>query len=150
VHVVVQPKADVPTSDVPTSDAVPVAPAPPLTPPASPGTIGMGSPVPRASAIPCPPVGFDLSLVKLRDGTQRVIASSKDGAVLDSLSVDTPVVNIVNPKVLRWSLDGLYGSSGRVGGLLTREVGPFHVSAGALHQLRGADMIGVVGFGLRF
>jgi len=74
-------------------------------------------PAAQASALPCPPVEVDLTLVKLKDLSYRVIASSPDGHVLPN-SVDIPVVPDVPAPVVR--LNDLllnYDPINKVGGL---------------------------------
>lgn len=56
------------------------------------------------SAIPpcsCAPVHVDLSLVRLEDGSRRVVASARGGTVLGG--VDVPVESAAPPRVLRWA-----------------------------------------------
>lgn len=73
---------------------------------------------------PCPPVLVDLSLVRMKDQSRRVIASSPDGEVVGG--VDIPVETPDRPRELRWSAGGIYGvtsGGGRsVGAFLHRDV----------------------------
>lgn len=87
VHVVVQPSA---RGTGPTSGPSPEGRAVP------------------ADATPCPPVTVDLSLVRMQDGTRRVVVSSPDGRVEQAL--DIPVERETRPKELKWAV-------GMVGGL---------------------------------
>jgi hypothetical protein len=97
--------------------------------------------------IPCPPVTVDLSLVRMKDQTQRVIASSPDGDIVGGL--DIPVEQ---PKVQpdpKWIASGLVGYDVRqkckvYGGMVSRHAGPFVVHAGVIGQT------GFVGVGIRF
>lgn len=101
----------------------------------------------KVDTVYCPPVRVQLTLTDGPDGSHRVIASSPDGRVTGGL--DIPVKNTVAPRVLRWSLSAVYGSSGRYGGALGRDAGPLHLSAGVLQAPKGGAM-GFVGVGLRF
>ena len=84
VHVVVQPSAG---GTGPTSGPSPEGRAVP------------------ADATPCPPVTVDLSLVRMQDGTRRVVVSSPDGRVEQAL--DIPVERETRPKELKSAI-GLY------------------------------------------
>ena len=54
------------------------------------------------SAIPVfPPVTVDLSIVRMRDGSRRVIASSSDGAILSAIQIPAEPVR-KEPKALKW------------------------------------------------
>lgn len=54
----------------------------------------------------CAPVHVDLSLVRLEDGTRRVIASARGGTVLGG--VDVPVESARQVRVLRWAVGPSY------------------------------------------
>lgn len=111
------------------------------------GTIPSAS---RDSACTCAPVFVDLSLVRLQDGTRRVIASARSGRILDSLSIDSPVAEPVPvSRNLRWSAGvDRDAATGRYGGFLDRDLGPWHVGLTALPQSGGAA-VGIRA-GLRF
>lgn len=81
---------------------------------------------PATSAASCPPVRVDLTLIRLKDNTERVLASSPDGTVLDSLSVDHPVAPAMPvAKPLHWSAGPMWGGGDNgVGVNLTRDLGP--------------------------
>ena len=54
------------------------------------------------SAIPvCPPVTVDLSIVRMHDGSRRVIASSPNGAILSAVQIPAEPVR-KEPKALKW------------------------------------------------
>lgn len=137
VHVEVQPRAGVTPVR---ADSTVLAP----------GRAGGSVSPPPPVAPPCPAVGIDLALVRLRDGTQRVVASSTSGVVLDSVSVDHPVQDVAAVKVLRWAVGPVYGSAGRAGLMLDRDAGPFRIEVGGLHGIKGAAMDAFVGFAVRF
>jgi hypothetical protein len=90
-----------------------------------------------SSAFQCPEVKVDLSLVKMQDQTQRVIASSPDGKVVGGL--DVPIARQEFPKPIRWTAQAMAGydvHQGRqvFGGQVSRNVGPFTVSVGVIGQ----------------
>lgn len=103
---------------------------------------------PRGSAVmACPPVTVDLSLVRMPDKTQRVLASSPDGSVVGG--IDVPVDQPASFKVQRWTASGLAGydtHAGRnvFGGEVSYAKGPFVVSGGIIGGT------GFVGAGIRF
>lgn len=139
VHVEVQPKAPEPSSIV-EAQSVPVSQNDTASSTARTAIV--------AAPVLCPPIGIDLTLIRLKDGTQRVIASSKDGLVLDSLSVDHPVVNATVPRTLAWVAGPLYASHAAYGAFLGRQTGPALVMAGGTWQARGGAAF--VGVGIRF
>lgn len=75
----------------------------------------------------CAPVHVDLSLVRLEDGSRRVIASARGGTVLGG--VDVPVESAAPARVLRWAAGPEYD-------LVARRWGGFvDYDAGALPLL---------------
>lgn len=98
VQVVVQPKAPL----LGPSAAVP-APTP------GGAQLAGANPVPSTASAPVSAVRVDLTLVRMPDQTQRVIASSPDGTVVGG--VDIPTESAVPPKVLKWAAGGVYGVS---------------------------------------
>ena len=90
---------------------------------ARPATYTLGPP--STSQTPCPPVRFDMTLIRLPDQTRRVIASSPDGTVLPG-SMDIPVEAAAPPKELQWAAGGIYGiqsGGGRsIGACLDRDI----------------------------
>ncbi len=69
-------------------------------------------------------VRIRLTLGVLRDGTRRVIASSPDGEILDSISIDIPLAHTPEAKKFAWSVGPTYDVlRGRWGGAITRDVG---------------------------
>lgn len=51
------------------------------------------------TAVPCPPVTIDTSLVRLPDGSKRVIVSSADGAILKGVDIPVETQEAPEPKV---------------------------------------------------
>jgi hypothetical protein len=106
----------------------------------SPG--GVQTPRTNASLAPgapgahvCPPVTVDLTLVRMKDKSQRVLASSPDGSVVGG--IDVPVDEVKIPKIPRWTAAGLVGydtHAGRnvFGGQLSYTKGPFVASGGVI------------------
>lgn len=146
VHVEVQPRAMVPASTSSDSTLVLLKTIDSTTLQRNPAAALF---VPRDSSrlVLCPPVGIDLMLLREKDGSQRVVASSKDGAIVGG--VDIPVVNTTAPKVLRWAVGGLYGSTASYGAYVARDVSAGQVLAGGMYSAKahGAAFVGV---GLRF
>lgn len=102
----------------------------------------------NSRAIPGNPITVDLSLVKMPDGTSRVIASSPDGVV--SAGLDIPVQGpMPTAKPLRWSGSVLRGYDAYKhqavwGAAITYSRGPFVVTGGAIGQTA------FVGIGVQF
>ena len=103
-----QPKQDLPKgATVERIEKIVVTPKPTPEPAPTPALPGATTPLPPS---PCPPVHLDLTVVKLPDGTQRVIASSPDGQVDANASVDIPVAGAAPPPGrANWGLGGVYG-----------------------------------------
>lgn len=81
-----------------------------VDPIATPGSTGTEHQVPLS--LPPSPVRLDLTLVRLQDGTRRVVASSPDGTVIPGASVDIPVEPAKpEPKVLKWAAGAVYGGT---------------------------------------
>ena len=74
------------------------------------GTLGTPPEAKDLSAVATRKVRIYLTLVKMPDGTRRVIASSPDGTI-DSSSIDIPMgpVTKLEPKTLNWSAGGVFG-----------------------------------------
>lgn len=88
-----------------------------------------------SSGAACPPITVDLSLVRMPDKSQRVLASSPDGSVVGG--IDVPVQDPAPFKVQRWTASALVGydaHAGRnvFGGQASYSRGPFVVSAGVI------------------
>lgn len=101
-------------------------PLPPIpSPTAAPAILTSGAPGPLI----CPPVRVDLTLVRLKDQTRRVLASSPDGEIVGGL--DVPVESSQAPKELRWAAGAIYGATsagGRTtGAFLHRDAGPLRL-----------------------
>lgn len=70
----------------------------------------------------CPPVTVDLSLVRNKDQTKRVIASSSDGKVISG--IDIPVEDAIPlPEPKLWAAGAAYSSKGNVGVWVDRDLG---------------------------
>jgi hypothetical protein len=83
----------------------------------------------------CPPVRVDLSLIRLKDKSQRVLASSPDGQVVGG--IDVPIAPLQLPRVARWTAEGLAGYDSNTaknvfGGQVSYSRGPFVLSGGAI------------------
>lgn len=98
----------------------------------------------------CPPVRVDLTLVRLKDQSRRVIASSPDGQVVGG--VDVPVESIERGPVLKWSIGPVYTSDRQVGGFVDRDVGRLHVGVAGVPVLTpsGRQLLGEARVGWRF
>ncbi|MEY2653119.1 MAG: hypothetical protein RLZZ524_146 [Pseudomonadota bacterium] len=51
------------------------------------------------TSVPCPPVTIDTSLVRLPDGSKRVIVSSADGTILKGVDIPVETQEVPEPKV---------------------------------------------------
>lgn len=51
------------------------------------------------TSVPCPPVTIDTSLVRMPDGSKRVIVSSADGTILKGVDIPVETMEIPEPKV---------------------------------------------------
>jgi hypothetical protein len=83
----------------------------------------------------CPPVTTDLTIVRMPDKSERVLASSPDGTVVGG--IDVPVQAPKIPRIQRWTAEGLVGydtHAGRnvVGGQVSYSRGPFVASGGVI------------------
>jgi hypothetical protein len=108
------------------------------------GLVSGGPPTPSDSVLAlaggsrvsaCPPVTVDLTLVRMPDKTQRVLASSPNGEVVGG--IDVPVQDQPIPRIQRWTAAGLAGydaHAGRnvFGGQVSYSKGPFVVSGGVI------------------
>lgn len=84
---------------------------------------------------PCPPVRVDLSLLRMEDGTRRVVASSPDGQIVGAVHIPVEAAK-PQPKMLRWAAGGSWNPSDRTyGAWLERDLGPLRLGAD-LHQVR--------------
>src|SRR5579862_5310498 len=70
---------------------------------------GLQTPTPHSlsDAFQCPDVKVDLSLIRMKDKTQRVIASSPNGSVIGGL--DVPVSEQPSMKPQRWTVQAMTG-----------------------------------------
>jgi hypothetical protein len=81
---------------------------------------GVAAPRDTARGCSCAPVTVELSLVRLEDGTRRVVASATGGTLLGG--VDIPVESAAPAKVLRWSAGAEYDLAAKGwGGYLERD-----------------------------
>lgn len=129
VHLVVQPNppAD-PVSPLPSGSAASAAGDGSETTAGQPGAVVTVRP-------PCPPVTVDLSLLRMPDGTRRVVASSPDGKILGAVHVPVEAAK-PQPKTLRWAAGGLWNPADRTyGGFLDRDLGPLRLGA-EVYQVR--------------
>lgn len=80
--------------------------------------------------LPVPDVHLDMSLVRLPDGSRRVVASSPDGEVVGGVDVPATDEAVKASKPLKWAAGGYYSPTGSgYGGWLERDFGPFRVGA---------------------
>lgn len=118
-----------------------------ITKPPSIELLEPAGPTNLADAFQCPEVHVNLSLIRQKDMTRRVIASSPDGKIIGGL--DVPVSEPAFPKPQRWTVQALAGYDSHAsrevfGGQVSYGRGPFTISAGALGST------GFVGAGIRF
>lgn len=106
----------------------------------------------KVDTIHLAPVRIALTLVRDPAGAHRVIASSPDGRVLDSLSVDVPLGPSAAPaRTMPWSAGALYGPTGTGwGAYVGRTLGPLQLLAGGAQGPLGGRAVAFVGLGLRF
>lgn len=126
----------------------------PSIPTSGAGTLGSGVPNPSnpvqsvSNSVQSGAITVDLSLVKMPDGTQRVVASSDQGTVIGG--IDVPVQGpMPTAKPLRWSGSVLrgydaYRHQAVWGAAITYSRGPFVVTGGAIGQTA------FVGLGVQF
>jgi hypothetical protein len=128
VQVTVQPKP-VPSSEVYplVSNGLPVS-----TDSGAKSTPDVSSPMSKSDSLICPPVRVDLSLVRMKDQTRRVIASSPDGAVVGG--VDIPVENATPQKVLKWAAGPVYTNQRTWGAFIDRDLGPLRLGVSGYQQ----------------
>jgi len=89
------------------------------------------SPEAAATIPPFNPVTLDLSLIRLKDQSRRVIASSPDGAIVGG--VDIPVEAARQARALKWAAGGTWNPADRSwGAWAQRDVGPLVLGADAL------------------
>lgn len=84
---------------------------------------------------PCPPVRVDLTLLRMDDGTRRVVASSPDGQIVGAVHI--PVEAARPPaKPLKWAAGPSWNPADRTfGAWLERDMGPLRLGMD-LHQVR--------------
>lgn len=109
--------------------------------------------LPGVTAHTCPPVTVDLSLVRLKDGTRRIIASSPDGEVVGG--VDIPIESAPPNKDLKNAGGVSYNPLDKTYGLwYQRNKGPLVMGLDVLQQkapLTGASGVAVsIRLGVRF
>lgn len=75
----------------------------------------------------CDPVTVHTTLVRESGGGQRLVVSSPDGEVVSA--VDSPLESLQVQRVRPWAVGGTYGTGGRAGAFVDRDVGPFRVGA---------------------
>lgn len=140
VRIRVQPGAPVPVTPEPVAPVVPRGTIEPI-----PAAV----PASRSDSLVCPPVDVELTLVRMRDQSRRVVASAKGGTIIGG--VDIPVESAVVPRSLRWSA-GVFGDpvARTVGGWLARDVGPFRAIGTVLPDPGGKGIRTGLGIGVRF
>lgn len=106
----------------------------------------------RVDTLKPPVVRVALTVARLGDGSHRVIASSPDGRILDSLSIDVPVGPSAAPaRALPYSAGVTRDLlSGAWGAIASRDAGPFRIFAGAEAGAIGRPAQLKIGIGLRF
>lgn len=93
-----------------------------------------GSVVSAPSRPPCPPVTVDLSLVRMDDGTRRVVASSPDGQIIGAVHIPVEAAK-PQPKTLKWAAGGLWNPADRTyGAFIDRDVAFLRVGAEVFQQ----------------
>lgn len=86
----------------------------------------------------CPPMSASLSLVRMPNGTRRVVASSPDGSVS---GVDIPVESAAPVKALRHAAGGSYYPQwGTYGVWAEKDYGPVRVGAEVFRHRAGASL----------
>lgn len=95
----------------------------------------------------CDPVTVNTTLVRERDGAQRLVVSSPDGEVVGA--VDSPLEPLQIQRPAPWAAGATYGTGERAGMFLDRDVGPFRVGA-EVDQTGGDDWQARVRVGWRF
>lgn len=79
----------------------------------------------EAASHPCPPVTVDLSLVRNKDDTRRVIASSPDGEVVGGLDIPIEGAKALPPEKL-WAVGAVMDPFKMIyGAFVDRDLGPF-------------------------
>lgn len=97
----------------------------------------------------CPPVTVDLSLIRNKDKTHRVVASSPNGQILSGL--DIPIESAHEVRIPRWTLSALAVADLegiRPGALLQRRLGPVVLGAGAFVSPVNLKPAGIVSAGI--
>ncbi len=103
---------------------VTVTPIPELPAPREAGSV----PAPEAPEKVCPSVTVELDLVRMPDGSRRVVAKAENGTLLEG--VDIPVEPVPKPRELRWAVGAVRGFDTRTrtwswGAGATYRKGPF-------------------------
>lgn len=78
----------------------------------------------------CPPVTVDLSLVRNKDRTHRVVASSPNGQILSGLDIPIDAPSAI-PRALPWAAGITMSTDRKFGGFLDRDIGPFRMGVEA-------------------
>lgn len=98
------------------------------------------------TSVPCPPVTIDTSLIRMPDGSRRVVVSSADGTILKGVDIPVETLEVEEPK--RWaagvSLDPLRQT---MGAWVERDIGRVRVGV-EINQTR-QTLAGPVGSELR-
>lgn len=116
-----------------------------------------GPAIPGSGSLkPVEPIHIDLSLVKMQDGTQRVVASSTNGKIVGGLDIPVEPAK-PEPKPFKWTAGALWNpSESTYGVFITRGVGPFVVGAQVYQQRLpvqiggGTKVEGMIAVGIRW
>lgn len=72
--------------------------------------------------VPCPPVTIDTSLIRMPDGSRRVVVSSADGTILKGLDIPVETLELEEPK--KWAAGvSLNPLNQTMGAWLERDIG---------------------------
>lgn len=103
--------------------------------------------------LPVPDVHVDMSLIRLPDGSRRVVASSPDGDVVGGVDIPATEEAAKQSRVLKWAAGGYYSPTGSgYGGWLERDFGPFRVGAdvGTIKEQQRYGLDARARIGIRF
>ena len=105
-------------------------------------------PVPTAPAgCDCEPVVVDTTLVREKTGGSRLLVSTAGGQLIDA--IDSPLVPDVVARNAPWAAGATYGTGGRVGAFIDRDMGPIRLGA-EVDQASGESWQARVRVGWRF
>ncbi len=124
--------------------------------PAAPASLPPSGSVALEPSRPCPPVTVDLSVIRMADGTRRVVASSPDGSILRAVQIPVEAAK-PQSKMLKWAAGPSWNPSDRTyGAWVERDAGPLRFGAD-LYQVREPiaaggrlSVAGMIRIGIRF